>query len=216
MSLVYLSSSVVPSSCFNQCKIYNFKPHGFASPFSYSPFYGKSLCCITKNIHAIVGKRVHGILRSPAVDCMKHNHQSLTGEEDMISFDLGDQEKDGMEDVTSPWEGAVIYKRNSSISHMEYCTTLERLGLGNLSTEVSKSRASVMGIRVTKSVKDYPLGTPVQISIDITRKKQKLRLDGIVKTVITLGCNRYAFCSVLLCVFPLFWPDFKSSKNNSY
>lgn len=111
----------------------------------------------------------------------------------MLSFDLGDQEKDDMEDVTSPWEGAVIYKRNSSISHVEYCTTLERLGLGNLSTEVSKSRASVMGIRVTKSVKDYPLGTPVQISIDITRKKQKLRLDGIVKTVITLGCHRYAF-----------------------
>ncbi|KAL6131261.1 hypothetical protein ACLB2K_069637 [Fragaria x ananassa] len=68
--------------------------------------------------------------------------------------------------------------------------TLKRLGLGNLSTEVSKSRASVMGLRVTKAVKDYPNGTPVQISIDITRRKQKLRLDGIIKTVISLTCNR--------------------------
>ncbi|OMO56052.1 hypothetical protein COLO4_35800 [Corchorus olitorius] len=47
-----------------------------------------------------------------------------------------------------------------------------------------------MGIRVTNAVKDYPNGTPVQISIDVTRKKQRIRLDGIIKTVITLGCNR--------------------------
>uniref|UniRef100_A0A2P2IR13 Uncharacterized protein MANES_09G055500 n=2 Tax=Rhizophora mucronata TaxID=61149 RepID=A0A2P2IR13_RHIMU len=92
--------------------------------------------------------------------------------------------------LASPWEGAIVYRRNPSITHLEYCTTLERLGLGNLSTQVSKSRASVMGLRVTKAVKDYPLGTPVQLSIDITRKKKRLRLDGIIKTVITLTCNR--------------------------
>ncbi|XP_077247027.1 BTB/POZ domain protein, putative (DUF177) [Tasmannia lanceolata] len=96
------------------------------------------------------------------------------------------------EDVGSPWEGAIIYKRDPSISHIEYCTTLERLGLEKLSADVSRSRAAEMGLRVTRGVKDYPLGTPVQISVDITRKKKKLKLDGIVRTVITLGCNRCA------------------------
>lgn len=125
-----------------------------------------------------------------------------------VSYDWWGQELDGDEDLETPWEGAVIYRRNSLVSHLEYCTTLERLGLEKLSTNTSKSRASAMGLRVTKSVKDYALGTPVQISIDVTRKrkkKKKLRLDGIVRTVITLGCNRY-FCiqfpycfSTLLC-----------------
>ncbi|KAJ9549213.1 hypothetical protein OSB04_021756 [Centaurea solstitialis] len=114
--------------------------------------------------------------------------------------DQGDVEVDPMD---SPWEGAILYQRNPSISHLEYCTTLERLGLGYLSTEVSKSRASLMGLRVTKSVKDFPNGTPVLISIDVTRKKQRLRLDGIIRTVITLGCNR---CGGLAadCVFSNF------------
>ncbi|KAF3433944.1 hypothetical protein FNV43_RR25047 [Rhamnella rubrinervis] len=189
MSLVFYSSSVAPSSCFNRFKVYNFKPHGYASSCPYFPFvHGKN----HRIIQAIVRKKVRSILGSSAIDCMRRNYQTSSGE-DKVSFDLRDQgndDTDDTEDTDSPWEGAVIYKRNSSISHLEYCTTLERLGLGNLSTEVSKSRASVMGLRVTKSVKDYPLGTPVQISIDITRKKQKLRLDGIVKTVISLSCNR--------------------------
>ncbi|KAL3527817.1 hypothetical protein ACH5RR_012473 [Cinchona calisaya] len=90
----------------------------------------------------------------------------------------------------SLWEGAVIYRRNASISHVEYCTTLERLGLGKLSTGISKSHALELGLRVTKGVKDYPDGTPVLISIDVMRKKQKLRLDGIIKTVLALDCNR--------------------------
>ncbi|GMN51067.1 hypothetical protein TIFTF001_020221 [Ficus carica] len=144
---------------------------------------------------------------------MKANYQS--DGENIVSLDFGDQEKEE-EDTESPWEGAVIYKRNSSISHVEYCTTLERLGLGSLSTEVSKSRASVMGLRVTQAVKDYPFGTPLQISVDVTRKKQKLRLDGIVKTVITLGCNRcgepaaeciFSDFSLLLTEEPIEEPD---------
>lgn len=94
------------------------------------------------------------------------------------------------DDGGSPWEGALVYKRNASVSHVEYCTTLERLGLGRLSTQVSKARASMMGLSVTKAVKDYPSGTPVQVSVDVTRKRTKLRLDGIIKTVLTLECNR--------------------------
>lgn len=109
-------------------------------------------------------------------------------EENESTFDWIDEED--IDDADSPWEGALIYKRNASITHVEYCTTLERLGLGEFSTEVSKSTASVMGLRVTKAVKDYPEGTPVQVSIDVTRKKRRLRLDGIIKTVLTLGCNR--------------------------
>ncbi|KAF5182348.1 hypothetical protein FRX31_028064 [Thalictrum thalictroides] len=90
----------------------------------------------------------------------------------------------------SPWEGALVYKRDPKVTHLEYCTTLERLGLGKFSTEVSKTRASIMGLRVTKAVKDYPLGTPVLVSVDVCRKKHKLRLDGIIRTVLSLGCNR--------------------------
>ncbi|XP_057744430.1 large ribosomal RNA subunit accumulation protein YCED homolog 1, chloroplastic-like isoform X2 [Arachis stenosperma] len=110
---------------------------------------------------------------------------------------------DEVESTGSPWEGAVIYKRNASISHVEYCTTLESLGLANLSTDLSKNRASVMGLRVTKAVKDYPNGTPVQISIDVIRKKKKLRLDGIIKTVIGLLCSRCGMPSAE-CIFSEF------------
>ncbi|XP_068635709.1 large ribosomal RNA subunit accumulation protein YCED homolog 1, chloroplastic [Aristolochia californica] len=133
------------------------------------------------------------------------------------------------DDEGSPWEGAIIYKRDASVTHLEYCTTLERLGLDKLSSELSKSRASSLGLRVTRTVKDFPLGTPVQLSIDVTRKKKKLRLDGIVKTVITLGCNRcaepaaegiFSNFSLLLSEEPikepdtiyLFGDDFKSSN----
>ncbi|KAG9452397.1 hypothetical protein H6P81_005301 [Aristolochia fimbriata] len=133
------------------------------------------------------------------------------------------------EDVGSPWEGAIIYKRDASVTHLEYCTTLERLGLDKLSSEHSKSRASSLGLRVTRAVKDFPLGTPVQISVDVTRKKKMLRLDGIVKTVITLGCNRcaepaaesiFSNFSLLLSEEPveeqetiyLFGDDFRSSN----
>lgn len=117
---------------------------------------------------------------------MNSNYE-LASDENIMEDDWKDQED---VDLDSPWEGAIMYQRNASISHLEYCTTLERLGLGRLSTEVSKSRASLMGIRVTKSVKEFPNGTPVLISIDVTRKKQNIKLDGIIRTVITLGCNR--------------------------
>lgn len=105
-----------------------------------------------------------------------------------------DEEEEGEE---SPWEGAVVYRRDASVTHVEYSTTLERLGLGNLSSELSKSRASDMGIRIVRRGRRMAAdpsivgGTPVLVSVDITRKKKKLTLDGIVRTVITLGCNRY-------------------------
>nr|KYP38916.1 hypothetical protein KK1_039808 [Cajanus cajan] len=125
------------------------------------------------------------------VRCKEHDFES--NKDESTSLDWDDDDDEEVEDTGSPWEGAVIYKRNASILHLEYCTTLERLGLAKLSTDVSKTKAAVMGLRVTKAVKDFPNGTPVQISIDVTKRKKKLKLDGIVKTVISLLCNRYYY-----------------------
>ncbi|XP_044487984.1 large ribosomal RNA subunit accumulation protein YCED homolog 1, chloroplastic isoform X2 [Mangifera indica] len=147
------------------------------------------LGCRTKSFsRSLSYKLLH--FSSSVAQASTDSKPQLFTEDDTESFEREDH--NNVEDVGSPWEGAIIYKRNPSITHVEYCTTLERLGLGRLSTEISKSKASAIGLRVTKSVKDYPHGTPVQISIDVTRKKQKLRLDGIIKTVITLDCNRCA------------------------
>ncbi|XP_010466142.1 PREDICTED: uncharacterized protein LOC104746378 [Camelina sativa] len=152
-------------------------------------------------------------LRRLAKSRLLVSQESFT-ETSTIDMDWEDQEE--VEDTGSPWEGSVMYRRNASVTHVEYCTTLERLGLGRLSTEVSKKRASAMGLRVTKDVKDYPDGTPVQISVDVIRKKRKLRLDGIVRTVITLGCNRcgestgesiFSNFSLLLTEDPVEEPD---------
>ncbi|KAJ6832242.1 uncharacterized protein M6B38_271550 [Iris pallida] len=115
-----------------------------------------------------------------------------------FSFDLtgiGEEEDDDFL-AGSPWEGALVYRRDASAAHVELCTTLERLGLGKLSSAVSKSRASAMGIRLPARMgREVGLGgdgTPVLLSIDVTRRKRRLKLDGIVRTVITLGCNRCA------------------------
>lgn len=160
------------------------------------PFQRRTvLCCANRNIFAYF-RNEPDIIRKCVARCKRSSNESFT-EERVMSLDWDDEEE--YEDTGSPWEGAVIYKRNPSIFHLEYCTTLERLGLGRLSTDVSKSRASVMGLRVTKAVKDYPNGTPVQISIDVTKKRKKLRLDGIIKTVITLGCNRYPNGTFFIC-----------------
>ncbi|XP_050386579.1 large ribosomal RNA subunit accumulation protein YCED homolog 1, chloroplastic-like [Argentina anserina] len=190
MSFVVTSPSIVSSSYITRRGGSRLKCCEGTSKVSHFPcIHCKFQSCITKNIHTPLRRKPDAMSTSTVMNCAKPNFQSFT-DESTVFLDLGDHGDEDGEDIDSPWEGAVVYKRNASITHVEYCTTLERLGLGNLSTEVSKSRASVMGLRVTKAVKDYPNGTPVQISIDITRRKQKLRLDGIIKTVITLTCNR--------------------------
>ena len=145
-------------------------------------------------------KAFHFFNASVATNAMKiDNGEVLSADEEEITidFDWGDEEDEGC-----PWEGAIVYRRNPSITHLEYCTTLERLGLGKISSELSRSRAAAMGLRVTKDVKDYTNGTPVLVSVDITRRKHKLRLDGIIRTVLSLACNRYlihlSFCFCLL------------------
>ncbi|XP_020113067.1 uncharacterized protein LOC109727374 [Ananas comosus] len=101
---------------------------------------------------------------------------------------------DGEDLAGSPWEGAVVYRRDAAACHVEYGTTLERLGLGKLSSPLSRSRASAMGIRLPPrgAKAPSPIETPVLVSVDVARRKRRLRLDGIVRTVITLGCNRCA------------------------
>ncbi|ONK60057.1 uncharacterized protein A4U43_C08F13740 [Asparagus officinalis] len=52
-----------------------------------------------------------------------------------------------------------------------------------------------MGIRLPpRRAKEAELGgdgTLVLVSVNVTRRKRRLKLDGIVRTVITLGCNRW-------------------------
>ncbi|TKY60059.1 hypothetical protein E2542_SST17154 [Spatholobus suberectus] len=185
MSLVIPSSSAAPLH-FSQLEINNLNSHQIFASTSFTPFQHKvGLSCKTRHISAHLRNELN-VLRKHTVKCKGHDFES--NKDESTSLDWDDEEE--AEDMQAPWERAVMYKRNASILHLEYCTTLERLGLGKVSTDVSKTRASVMGLRVTKAVKDFPNGTPVQISIDVTRKKKKLRLDGIIKTVITLLCNR--------------------------
>ncbi|KAK3023569.1 hypothetical protein RJ639_044954 [Escallonia herrerae] len=203
MILLLSSFSLTPSCPVNRIKEHNFgRQRNFLSSRSCTSVY----CNISqiplfneKKINVFMENKLPSTFKLTSLDCM-NSRDEIFLEDNEVTDDWRDQEEEGTQDV---WEGAVVYQRNPLMSHIEYCTTLERLGLGKLSTEVSKARASLMGMRVTSAVKDFPLGTPVLISLDVIRKKQKLRLDGIIKTVITLGCNR---CGELAaeCVFSNF------------
>ncbi|XP_010688741.2 large ribosomal RNA subunit accumulation protein YCED homolog 1, chloroplastic [Beta vulgaris subsp. vulgaris] len=187
MSLVYSLSSVSPKS------VVQAKPQMPNNPtFLWRPesAYLQCRCRMPAGIStsACLGKPYNFsnvFLATKALKIDDGEVLSFEEDEDTIDFDWADEEDEG-----SPWEGAIVYRRNPSISHLEYCTTLERLGLGKISSELSRSKASAMGLRVTKAVKDFTNGTPVLISVDVTRKKHKLRLDGIIRTVISLSCNR--------------------------
>ncbi|XP_050230505.1 large ribosomal RNA subunit accumulation protein YCED homolog 1, chloroplastic [Mercurialis annua] len=217
MSSVISTLSLAPSSFGNKHNVHNFVFQKNSS--SYPNFSVVNYKCSWASMFSISSR---------------NNLHIVSNNQKLIDVSLGwdDLNQQDPDDLESPWEGAIIYKRNPSVTHVEYCTTLERLGLENHSTEVSKSRASVMGLRVTKAVKDYPLGTPVQISIDVIRKKQKLRLDGIIKTVLTLSCNRcggpaaesvYSNFSLLLSEEPIEEPEiidlgtiFSQDKSGGY
>lgn len=129
--------------------------------------------------------------------CPAHPRAASTGA--YFSLDVGENlEAKGEVDEVSPWEGAVVYYRDPTVTHLEYATTLERLGLDKMSTKVSRTRAADMGMRIVSRRRkegDHRAteeSTPVLVSVDVTRKKGKLRLDGIVRTVITLPCKRCA------------------------
>lgn len=219
MPLLLSSSLILPTSHINRIKVhdsvYNRNGHSTLTCTSTHCIISQNLFRTNKSIILNLKNKPLTRFRSIIVECMNNNFEFFDSKSG-VTKEWSYQEDEGIDDIDSPWVGAVVYQRNASISHVEYCTTLERLGLGELSTEVSKSRASLMGLRVTKAVKDYPLGTPVMVSLDITRKKQKLRLDGIIRTVLTLGCNRcgepaaecvFSNFSLLLTEEPVEEPD---------
>ncbi|XP_020200812.1 large ribosomal RNA subunit accumulation protein YCED homolog 1, chloroplastic [Aegilops tauschii subsp. strangulata] len=149
------------------------------------------------------------------------------GEDDgFLTLDLEDFEGfadgDGEEEGPSPWEGAVVYRRDASAQHVEYATTLERLGLADLSSPHSRAHAAAMGIMPPSKPRrgagdaPAPATTPVLVSVDVARRRGRLRLDGILRTVITLGCYRcaepaaegvFANFSLLLTEDPVEEPD---------
>ncbi|CAH1453054.1 unnamed protein product [Lactuca virosa] len=88
-------------------------------------------------------------LKLTARESSMNSSYELFSDENSMEDDWIDQ-GEGDDSMDSPWEAAILYQRNPSVSHLEYCTTLERLGLGLLSTDVSRSGASLMGLRVTK------------------------------------------------------------------
>ncbi|TVU27597.1 hypothetical protein EJB05_19090, partial [Eragrostis curvula] len=126
---------------------------------------------------------------------------------------LGEFEED--DGSPCPWEGALVYRRDAAVQHLEYATTLERLGLGDLSSPDSLARAAAVGI-LSSSSSTKAAETPVLVSLDVTRRRGRLRLDGIVRTVITLACFRcaepapegiFANFSLLLTEDPVEEPD---------
>ncbi|CAL5325519.1 unnamed protein product [Camellia sinensis] len=132
----------------------------------------QGLPSFNKNINPILKKTLASTLRFIARECMNSN-DVLFGEDGSITYDWKDKQGEN-EDMGSPWEGLLCI-RETLQSHMW--------------STAQPWRDS--GLRVTRAVKDFPLGTPVLISVDVTRKKKKLRLDGIVRTVITLACNSF-------------------------
>jgi hypothetical protein len=122
-------------------------------------------------------------------------------------LDADELESDSGDDgLASPWEGALVYRRDAAVHHLEYATTLERLGLGDLSSPDSRARAANLGLGLSGGGQDGTAAqsqTPVLVSLDVTRRRGRLRLDGIVRTVITLGCFRCRAISLNLYL-PLF------------
>ncbi|KAF2947814.1 large ribosomal RNA subunit accumulation protein YCED homolog 1, chloroplastic [Oryza sativa Japonica Group] len=122
---------------------------------------------------------------------LSHSPCAAAADDDFFTVDYDPEEEKEEDEEGSPWEGAVVYRRDASVHHLEYATTLERLGLGDLSSTHSRARAATMGILILSSTnltgtKDDD--TPVLVSLDVARRRGRLRLDGIVRTVITLGC----------------------------
>ncbi|XP_037455771.1 large ribosomal RNA subunit accumulation protein YCED homolog 1, chloroplastic-like [Triticum dicoccoides] len=121
----------------------------------------------------------------------------LKEDDGFLTLDLEDFEglaDEEAEEGPSPWEGVVVYQRDAAVQHIEYATTLERLGLADLSSQHSLARAAAMGIASPRpprgSAEDTTMTSPVLVSLDVTRRRGRLRLDGILRTVITLGCYR--------------------------
>ncbi|CAD6248816.1 unnamed protein product [Miscanthus lutarioriparius] len=138
---------------------------------------------------------------------------------DLDAAELEPESESDDDGLPSPWEGALVYRRDAAVHHLEYATTLERLGLrGPLLPRLPRARrqpGAGAGWRGQDSTAAQSQ-TPVLVSLDVTRRRGRLRLDGIVRTVITLGCFRcaepapegiFANFSLLLTEDPVEEPD---------
>ncbi|KAG8073035.1 hypothetical protein GUJ93_ZPchr0006g41642 [Zizania palustris] len=134
--------------------------------------------------------RLHSFRPSPSPSLIpwKRRPAAVSVDDDFFTVDYDPDDDEEESDEGSPWEGALVYRRDAAVHHVEYATTLERLGLGDLSSPNSRARAATMGILSTKPPGDGNEETPVLVSVDVARRRGRLRLDGIVRTVITLGC----------------------------
>jgi hypothetical protein len=118
-----------------------------------------------------------------------HDELCVMSSETIFFLLLGETEKDE-EEADTPWEGAIIFKRSAVQARVEYVTSLERLGLSILSSELSRALALSMGLLNELESETEELVTPVQISIDASREGRDIQLDGIIRTAFGLVCNR--------------------------
>ncbi|KAG0617756.1 hypothetical protein M758_4G012800 [Ceratodon purpureus] len=95
---------------------------------------------------------------------------------------------EGDEEEGTPWEGAVMFRRSAAQSRADYATTLERLGLTRFSSEKAISLAIDMGLETSEV--DGVVGTPVQITVEVTKEGRDYRVDGVLRTALTMVCNR--------------------------
>eukprot|EP00850_Spirogloea_muscicola_P008099 SM000042S15366 [mRNA] locus=s42:608867:611201:+ [translate_table: standard] len=123
----------------------------------------------------------------------------------------GEDAADGSEDSAAsegrdseqqqPWQGALFFRRGSKGRHLELASTLERLHLTKLSSQLSLDLALQMGlkdasIRVDRidgrndGVESGSGPTPVLVSVDVEQDGADIRLEGTLQTAITVRCNR--------------------------
>lgn len=95
---------------------------------------------------------------------------------------------EGDEEEGSPWEGAILFRRSAVQSRAEYATTLERLGLARFSSQDAIAVAAEMGLETSEV--DGVVGTPVQITVEVTKEGRDFRVDGVIRTALTMACNR--------------------------
>lgn len=95
---------------------------------------------------------------------------------------------EGVEEEGTPWEGAIMFRRSAAQSRFDYSTTLERLGLSRFSSEKAMSLATEMGL--ANSEVDGVVGTPVQITVGVTKEGRDYRIDGVIRTSLAMVCNR--------------------------
>ena len=130
MLLLFSAPSVIPSFHINHLKCES----PFKSNFTFVQCNILKGCpSFCKIPHPTFSKNKQlSTLRFIATKCTSSDDM-LFNVDSSITFDWTDQKEGEVEDMESPWEGAVVYQRNPLISHVEYCTTLERLGLQKLS-----------------------------------------------------------------------------------